>query len=144
MNDLAALSLDELHELRGRVAGRTLEQVNELIQARVPVPTEKEVQRRIVKRLGEVGCAVYSTSQARASKVSAGIPDLICIDPHHGIFVVEVKAEGGKQRPEQRVFQERWEQAGGKYILGGLAEVEAFLKSDPFPEDDDATTPVPF
>jgi len=130
MTDLSTLDLDQLHELRGRVGGATLEQVNALIAERTPKLTEKQVQAAIVKRLSRLGVAVYSTSQARASRVSPGLPDLVCIDRHRGVFFVETKAEGGKQRPERRVFQERCEEAGGSYVLGGLAEVEAFLRGE--------------
>lgn len=32
-------------------------------------------------------------------------------------FAIEVKRPGGRQSPEQRAFQDAWEQAGGWYIL---------------------------
>ena len=32
-------------------------------------------------------------------------------------FAIEVKRPGGRQSPEQRTFQDAWEQAGGWYIL---------------------------
>lgn len=139
MTDLSLLSLDALHDLKRKVApdGPYAARIEARLQELAPALSEKQVQAAIVKRLGKLGVAVYSLSQPRATKQTAGLPDILAICPYRGIFVVEVKAAGGKQRPEQRVFQERWERAGGRYVLGGLAEVEEFLRNDtPSPHDE--------
>lgn len=139
--DLATLDLDQLHELRGRVGGNVRVQVDELIAMQVAELPEKEIQRRIVQRLGKLGVIVYSLSQPRATKQSLGLPDLCCFDPVRGMFWIEVKAADGKLRDEQRVFQELCEKAGVGHVTGGLAEVEAFLRHDEFPADDFSGVP---
>ena len=50
-----------------------------------------------------------------------GSPDIICcID---GQFVgIELKGDKGKQSPEQKVFQDHLDMAGGKYILAKSLE----------------------
>jgi len=48
-----------------------------------------------------------------------GVPDIFVLvkDVVSRFFAVEVKTEVGRQSPEQRQFQEEWEQRGGVYVL---------------------------
>lgn len=64
----------------------------------------------------------------RTSAVSAGVPDR---KYYRGsdTFWFECKQEDGKQRPEQKAFQEMCERAGELYVIGGLAELTKFLQS---------------
>ena len=62
----------------------------------------------IVKALRKVGCEVFD-----ASRVGQGFPDLVVRvpfhqRPHSRIVLIEVKRPGGKLRPDQRKFLDRW------------------------------------
>jgi hypothetical protein len=89
----------------------------------VGAKTEKQIQREIVQLCEQCGCAVYSTSQMRPSRVSEGISDLIAMSPQRGIAFLEVKRPGGKQRATQAQFQRDCEAAGGTYILAENVEI---------------------
>jgi hypothetical protein len=47
---------------------------------------------------------------------TVGIPDIACII-NGQYFGIEVKTENGKQRPEQKDWQEKLQAAGASYIL---------------------------
>ena len=56
-----------------------------------------------------------------------GLADLTAI--HNGqVYQIEVKAKGGKQSENQKMFQFYWESAEGIYVLGGLDEVMKLIK----------------
>lgn len=67
--------------------------------------------------------------------MTPGIPDLGAFMPPSPIdgrrrFVwCEVKAKGGRLRPEQAVFQGHCQLAGVDHVVGGLDEVYAYLLS---------------
>jgi hypothetical protein len=84
---------------------------------------EKEEQRECVKIYRAHGCVVYSTSQARASKVSAGIPDLLVFAPRVGVFFVhEIKrSAGGVPSSAQAEFQSLCFGCGVRYVIGDRA-----------------------
>lgn len=89
---------------------------------------EKEIQSDVRRKYMAFGCEVYSTSQARASKVSAGIPDLIVFHPASmRAWLHEVKAPRGVVSPAQLVFWELATMCNWKYLLGGVAAAEAQL-----------------
>lgn len=97
-----------------------------------PGVSEKVVQRRIFNRLKELGAAVYWMSQPRESGITPGTGDLLAFipgDPWRQVWI-EVKAHGGRQSVAQRRFQVRCELAGIPIIVGGMAEVEAYLKGE--------------
>lgn len=57
-----------------------------------------------------------------APKSSVGSPDIICVardQAGHGgwAVAVEVKSATGKQSPSQKEFQQKWEDAGGLYVV---------------------------
>lgn len=90
---------------------------------------EAEVKRQVYALLRGLGCHILDLSQYRPSRVALGLPDAVVFLPFSkGMAWYEAKRPGGKQRPEQRVFQERCEAAGVPYILGGKVEVETFLR----------------
>jgi hypothetical protein len=91
---------------------------------------EKDIQREIVKLIRRRGGDVYQTSQVRAAKVTAGIPDIIAFDPYRGLVFIEVKAPDGRASEEQLTFRALCEQHGAAHIIGGIAEVRAFLRGD--------------
>jgi hypothetical protein len=91
---------------------------------------EKIVQRKVVRLYALAGCAVYSLSQARASKQTEGLPDLWIMAPTvRAAWWHEVKSAKGKQTPTQRDFQARCLLSGISYVLGGLEDAEAKLMS---------------
>jgi len=91
---------------------------------------EKEEQAECVKIYRAHGCLVYSTSQYRPSKVSAGIPDLLVFSSRvHAFWFHEVKrAVGGEQAPAQREFQEYCEQCRIRYVLGDRSAAWSILR----------------
>lgn len=133
--NLADLTPAELHALRPQVGVALQERIDGMLAEQQNLPerwalepgSEKEIQLRIYKRLTDLGVAVYWLSQPRASGQTAGVPDLMCFDAARGLFFVEVKATNGRQSEAQAKFQGRCRLAGVAYILGGVAEVEAFV-----------------
>lgn len=101
---------------------------------------EKAVQASIVKLLRSIGATVYVLGGNRpkgdhpGTRQTPGIPDLYVHIPYVGSdasehFWVEVKAKGGKLRPEQAAFMVLCHDAGMRHIVGGLDEVLAFLRA---------------
>ena len=89
--------------------------------------TEGEIQRATVRMLRQLGFTVWSTSQPRASAVTAGVADLYVTG--RGVCCwVEMKAARGKQTAEQKRFQQAVEENGGRYLLAhNESEVLAYL-----------------
>lgn len=82
--------------------------------------SEKAVQLRTARVYSAIGAFVVWTSQYRASRVTPGLPDLIVLLPFgKGVLFHEVKAPGGRQSPAQKIFQQRCEMGGVRYVLGG-------------------------
>jgi len=46
-----------------------------------------------------------------------GVPDYTAISPDGLVVQIEVKADKGKQTPEQIEFQRRWIECNGVYVL---------------------------
>jgi hypothetical protein len=93
-------------------------------------PTEKEVQRAIIRLYQSVGCVVYSTSQVRASRVSEGTPDLYVFPPRgKPAFWHEVKAPGGVLSDDQQRFRALCRAAGAPHIVGGLDVAHQMLET---------------
>jgi len=85
---------------------------------RVP---EKQVQAAVVRLYRTFGCVVHSLSQPRATMQTEGLPDLYVQCPkRRAAFFHEVKAEGGKLRPEQSAFMARELECGREYVVGGV------------------------
>ena len=85
---------------------------------------EKEEQAECVKIFRAHGCVVYSLSQPRATKQSAGFADLFVFAPRvQRAWWFEVKrAVGGVQSAAQREFQALCRVCGIPYYIGGVAE----------------------
>jgi hypothetical protein len=89
---------------------------------------EKRVQADVIDTYERFGCTVCSLSQPRASMQTPGIPDLYVFPPQNRpAFWHETKKPGGRQSPEQIVFQARCRAAGVAYVLGGVPEALAIL-----------------
>lgn len=97
--------------------------------------SEKDVQAAVVRAFRAVGCTVWSLSQARATQQTPGLPDLFITHPARGLFLAwETKAEGGRLRPEQRVFRDHCVAAGVRHYVGGLEEARAVIEHLGFPQ----------
>ncbi len=110
--------------------------------ARVP---EKAVQAHIVQLLRSIGGQVYVMGTTRrrgdfaGTMQTPGIPDLMAFLPARDcphpapaargrVFLfVEVKARGGRLRPEQLAFAEGCVAAGVPHVVGDLDAVIAWL-----------------
>ena len=93
-------------------------------------PREAEVKRRVYALLRRLGCHIADLSQGRRSHVAPGLPDAYVWPPAgKPPFWYEAKSPDGKQRSEQRVFQQRCELAGVGYVLGGYTDIEAHLRT---------------
>jgi hypothetical protein len=67
--------------------------------------TEKDVYEACVSLLEQTGSAVYRLSQARASRQTPGLPDLIAFTPRpRKMLCIEVKKPGGRVRLAQLHF----------------------------------------
>ena len=100
-------------------------------------PLEREIPREVVRLYRLAGCFTYSTSQARASHIALGLPDLYVMSPRGmtpyndgtGAFWHETKRPGGKLRASQQGFIRAAEECGVKVVVGGVAEAVAHLKA---------------
>ena len=80
---------------------------------------EKRIVAQCDKQLRALGFTVWNLSQPRASKISPGIPDRLYTHSARGVALFwEAKTATGRQRPDQRVFQEHADAVGWPYILG--------------------------
>ena len=96
---------------------------------------EKAEQLVITKMARAIGCTVRSTSQARASKVAPGIPDL-WISHRARCFAgwFEVKRQaGGRTSSEQLDFGEECRAAGVAYGRGDRYDFHRWLTDSGFP-----------
>lgn len=96
---------------------------------------EKVEQQHVVQLLRSIGCRVWVTGVHRrtgdyqGTMMTPGLPDVIAFLPRAlGVLFVEVKAEGGRLRPEQAEFRKLAidvEFAGGRvyHVVGGLDAV---------------------
>jgi hypothetical protein len=107
-----------------------LEQREKEIDARL----EKEIQAEVIKLYKAFGCAVYNLSQARASKQTPGLPDLVCFyedqDKYNNrsfSWWHETKTPSGKQSDAQVEFQIRCRRVSVPYVLGGIRAAEEHL-----------------
>lgn len=113
---------------------------------RAPRRPEKVEQQQLCNLLRSIGAAVYVLGTRRPKRDSyhgthqtAGIPDVFAILPASPVagpdgchsascaLWVEVKAAGGKLRPEQAVFRERCLSAELAHVVGGVDDVIVFL-----------------
>jgi len=88
--------------------------------------SEASVQRQALRYLKATGWACWRVGQRNAKGTQdAGVSDLICAHPVHGVWFIEVKRpQGGRQSDAQRDFQAAIEAAGGHYALvTGLHDV---------------------
>jgi hypothetical protein len=112
---------------------------------KAPRIPEKVIQQQIVQALRTVGAVVYVLGRPPRKNVARmgtgqteGIPDLYVLLPAkakgesgwtqaHGLWI-EVKAAGGRLRPQQAEFATLCGSAGVPHLVGGLEVVLAYLE----------------
>ncbi len=101
-----------------------------------PPPLEKDEERQIIGLYEQVGLIVIKFSQAQKAQQTAGISDLLVLDPNRESFWWhEVKRRQGPeyqkvqygQTLEQKIFQQNVESVGHTYIIGPLARATSHL-----------------
>lgn len=103
---------------------------------------ERTEQTQIVRALRALGWPVYVLGTTRrrgdhpGTMQSPGLPDLVVVVPERQtahrvipprLLAVEVKAPGGRLRPEQAELRERWLSTGQPHLVGGLDVVYQWL-----------------
>ena len=97
-------------------------------------------QRAIVQLLHTVGCQVWVLGTTRrrgdhpGTMQSPGLPDLLAFLPRGmGLLCIEVKAKGGRLRPEQETFRNATLACAAPWqvhhVVGGLDAVIGYLMS---------------
>lgn len=108
---------------------------------KAPRIPERVVQQQVLHLLRSVGGCPYvlGTTRPKGDRpgtfMSRGWPDVGCFLPFsatgttwHWLWV-EVKAKGGRLRPEQAVFARQCAEAGVPHVVGGVDEVLAYLRA---------------
>lgn len=96
---------------------------------------EREIQKRIVRRLRASGCLVAVTDAGAAYRaggffgesIPVGWPDVTGLLPGGRFLGVEVKSARGRQSAAQKQMQDEIESRGGLYILA--YSIEDVLKA---------------
>lgn len=89
---------------------------------------EKEIEHECDRLARALGFQVVRFSHPGKTKQTPGIPDRRYYHVARRVALwLEVKAPAGKQRPDQRLFQEMCESVGETYLLGGLGDFRRWL-----------------
>jgi hypothetical protein len=90
---------------------------------------EADVQYGCKRVLEACGAWVYTLSQGRTTRQSAGLPDLFVLHPRLGAVWVECKQLGKQQSDAQVKFEERCAAAKMAYVVArSVAELQGFLR----------------
>lgn len=86
---------------------------------------EKELERKLVKRMEQAGCmALKFTSPGHA-----GVPDRLLLFPGGLVVFVELKREGAKPRPLQRYTMDKLAKMGFRcLVISTEAEIELLVQ----------------
>jgi hypothetical protein len=89
---------------------------------------EKEIEHACDKLVLAIGGKVVKFSHPGKTKQTPGIADRLYGFPWLRLAVWwECKAPAGKQRPDQKLFQEDVTSCGQEYALGGLGDLKQWL-----------------
>jgi hypothetical protein len=89
---------------------------------------EKDIQRDVYKRYRNFGCEIYWLSQARETRQTPGVPDLIVFHPRSATaWYHEVKTPTGTVSPAQLHFLELAAGCGIRVVVGGVNAAEEQL-----------------
>lgn len=102
-------------------------------------PSEKDVEAQCDTLMRNLGWRLVRFSQPRHTMQSFGIPDRRYYPPKRSAitrcpFWFEVKKKGGKQRPDQKEFQQMCADHDEHYVIGGLEELAAHLREQKIAE----------
>ena len=86
---------------------------------------EKELERKLVKRMEQAGCmALKFTSPGHA-----GVPDRLLLLPGGFVVFVELKREGAKPRPLQEFMLNKLKKMGFRcLVISTEAEIELIVR----------------
>ena len=131
------ITLDQLGpRARAHVEQQRAEQAARAERERLAALTDADVRRLekaeqalVVRLFRAFGCTVRSTSQARASKVAPGLPDLLVHHrPTRQFWFWETKRpQGGTLSPDQVDFAEDCEACRVAWYSGSLRDAESVL-----------------
>ncbi len=71
---------------------------------------EVEFQRAVTDMAGWLGWHIWHDNDSRRN--GAGLPDLLCVHPDHGVLWLELKTATGRVRPEQQQWIDLLVRAG--------------------------------
>ena len=77
--------------------------------------SEAAFQRSLLEVADMFGWSTHHEVDSRRS--NAGLPDLICAHPVHGVCFIELKAEGKYLRPEQKEWRDVLTAAGARFYV---------------------------
>lgn len=86
-------------------------------------PLERVLENRLRKKVQLAGGMVV-----KMAPTISGIPDDLVLMPNGGMYLVELKKNGGKLRALQEHFQTRAGQLGTRvHVLTGAGEIDAWV-----------------
>ena len=77
--------------------------------------SEAALQKSLIEVAELHNWLVWHDNDSRRN--NAGLPDLICAHPSHGVCFIELKSERGYLRPEQKLWRDTLIMAGAKYYV---------------------------
>lgn len=83
---------------------------------------ETDTMYEIKHFLQALNVAVYSLSQGRSTRQSAGLPDLFAMHPKLGGVWIEVKAPNGRRSGAQTVFADRCARSRVQHLFASSLE----------------------
>lgn len=108
-----------LHETPAEAAVRIQEEDTRL---------EREIQADVVKVYRAIGCKIWSHSEPRRAKLTAGYPDLTVMHPGRRLtWYHETKTPAGSLRPAQLEFLATAASCGVAVVVGGVRAAEEHL-----------------
>jgi hypothetical protein len=87
---------------------------------------EKHIEAYLVKRVNERGGRAYKF----VSPANRGVADRVVCLPGRAVWFVEVKAEGGRLSPLQKVFADEMARLGQNYVcLWSKEDVDTWIQA---------------
>lgn len=137
---MAKLSLDEMTSALVSQLGWSRDRAEAEARRQLGIPTPAAAEMANVDEDAHVeeadrlmlalGFEIVKLSQKRRSKVTEGIPDRRYYHRRRRVTLWwEAKSDVGKQRPDQRAFQEMVEACDETYVLGNLEALKSWLVS---------------
>lgn len=81
-----------------------------------PFVSEAQLQRAVEEMARALGWLTFHDSDSRRNP--AGLPDLVCVHPDHGLLFLELKTVKGRIRPAQQQWIDLLTRAGQRaYVV---------------------------